>query len=120
MVSIQLKVKKMNTCLILFGNPFENVIHSFRHLAIFTEFLECAEHSLRLVDEGGRLGKSPLLMGLIWIFYRSCGMKMPAMGQLSSCHLTLDDFTVRMSSWKPVVGGSGQKSATALPNPWFP
>lgn len=25
-----------------------------------------------------------------------------------------------MSSWKPVVGGSGQKSATALPNPWFP
>lgn len=70
-VSIQFKFKKGKICLITSGHPSENVIQSFSYSAVFTEHLDCAEHLLSLVDEDGKLGKSLLLVGLIWIFYTS-------------------------------------------------
>lgn len=36
---------------------------------VFTEYLEYARYFLRRADEGRRLAKSPLVKGLIWIFY---------------------------------------------------
>lgn len=68
-----LKSKKGKTCLTPSGNPFENVPHSFPVTElVFTEYLECAKHLLNLTDGGGKLGKSVLLKGLVWVFYTKC------------------------------------------------
>lgn len=58
---IQLKIRKKKTCLIASGNPLENVTHPFSHSAVFSKYPEYAEHLLSLLDEGGKLGKNPLL-----------------------------------------------------------
>lgn len=39
---------------------------------VFTEYLGCGKHLLKLADESGKLGKSPLLQGSLWVFYPKC------------------------------------------------
>lgn len=77
---------------------------------MFTERLGCAELLLSLVDEGRELGKSPLLVGLIWILYTSCWIfyTQTAVENAPAITVGRSAFRVRLSYRKPsVVGGSG-------------